>query len=185
MLFVSLSFRDVQPDSLFGKSYKPLTTQPLIYLQYGTLAIEVLDFENTYSNNCMFRFIYYNPKISEQLEMVNGFKKYQLYNGIFLPRYMELMRRHLAKERNNGKVFLWFFTWREYLSSEQERNQFTKRISLLLRDQELNRYLLETNSKIRICLHPQMCASEIECMREAVHGKATFEFVPSDSVDVM
>ena len=185
MLFVSLSFRDVQPDSLFGKSYKPLTTQPLIYLQHGTLAIKVLGYENTYSNNCMFRFIYYNPKISEQLEMVNGFKKYQLYNGIFLPRYMELMRRHLAKERNNGKVFLWFFTWREYLSSEQERNQFTKRISLLLRDQELNRYLLETNSKIRICLHPQMCASEIECMREAVHGKATFEFVPSDSVDVM
>ena len=88
MLFVSLSFRDVQPDSLFGKSYKPLTTQPLIYLQHGTLAIKVLGYENTYSNNCMFRFIYYNPKISEQLEMVNGLKKYQLYNGIFLPRYM-------------------------------------------------------------------------------------------------
>ena len=97
MLFVSLSFRDVQPDSLFGKSYKPLNTQTLIYLAHRILAIKALGYENTYSNNCMFRFIYYNPKISEQLEMVNGFKKYQLYNGIFLPRYMELMRRHLAK----------------------------------------------------------------------------------------
>ncbi len=185
MLFVSLSFRDVQPDQLFGKSYQPVTTQPLVYLQHGTLAIKALGYQNFYSNNCLFRFICYNPLIANKLEEINGFKAYQIYNGLFHPRYMELVRRHNQKEKHPGKVFLWFFTWREYLTSERERKQFIRRISLLLQDEKLNQYLAETNSKFRLCLHAKMSSAEAAQIQETVRNNQYFECVSGDKMDVM
>lgn len=185
MLFVSLSFRDVQPDKLLGKSYQPVTTQPLIYLQHGTLAIKALGYQSFYSNNSMLRFVYYNPQIIDALEEVNGFKKYQMYNGVFPPRYMELMRRYQEQKETKEKIFLWFFTWREYLTSDRERKQFVKRIYLFLQDERLNEYLSKTNSKFRICLHAQMRSEEKNAICHAIEGFTHFELVSGDNVDVM
>lgn len=185
MLFVSLSFRDVQPDRLLGKSYQPVTTQPLVYLQHGTLAIKALGYKNFYSNNCLFRFVCYNPQIGDKLEEVNGFKRYQIYDGMFHPRYMELVHRNSRKEKNPGKAFLWFFTWREYLTSERERKQFVKRISLLLQDEQLNKYLAETNSKLRICLHAKMSPAEVKCIQDTVCNSKYFECISGEKMDVM
>ena len=185
MLFVSLSFRDVQPERLLGKSYQPVTTQPLIYLQHGTCAIKALGYQNFYSNNSMLRFLYYNPQMADIFERENGFKKYQLYDGMFPPRYMELIRRYQGKESRKEKVFLWFFTWREYLTSDRERRQFAKRISLFLQDEELNVYLNNTNSRFRICLHSKMGEEEIAAIRQAIKGAAHFELVSGENMDIM
>ena len=162
MLFVSQSFVDVRPDEICGKSYKPLTTQPLVYLQHGTLAIKQLSYNNYYSNNCLFRFLIYNPNIKEKLQEINGLREYQIYNAMYHPRYMELIRRYKNRVPHTGKRILWFITWREYLGDNLESKRFFYDIKKVATNEKLQTYLGKTGGELRICLHALTNQADIE-----------------------
>ena len=94
MYFVTLSYRDIRPEKFGNKEYNFKIEKPLVYLQHGTIGIKKIGYSgNTYNNN-MFRFIYYNKNIKEDLIEQNDFRKYQLYYGKYLPRYKELVRKN-------------------------------------------------------------------------------------------
>lgn len=185
MYFVTLSFRDIQPDKILMKSFKPLTTKPLIYLQHGTLGIKRLGYGNMYSNNCMFRFVYYNPKITEGLKQYNDFKNYQMYFGIHHPRYMELAKRHLSRKIKTQKSILWFFTWREYFGKNVATKKFLKNIVSVLNDSQLIEYLAKNNSKIRILLHDKFSVEQKNMVSSALAYVNNVEIVSPSEVDVM
>ena len=91
MLYVSLSYKDVEPTRYFIKRGIKV---PVIYLQHGTLAIKKIGYKGDSYNNNMFRFFYYNRYIKDVLKEENGFKDYQLYYAEFHPRYKELVNRY-------------------------------------------------------------------------------------------
>ena len=67
MYFVTLSYKDIRPEQFMGKKYEFQISRPVIYLQHGITAIKKLGYKgNSYWNN-MFRFIYYNKIIKQQI----------------------------------------------------------------------------------------------------------------------
>lgn len=185
MLFVSQSFVDVRPDEICGKSYKPLTTQPLVYLQHGTLAIKQLSYNNYYSNNCLFRFLIYNPNIKEKLQEINGFREYQIYNAMYHPRYMELIRRYKNRVPHTGKRILWFITWREYLGDNLESKRFFYDIKKVATNERLQTYLEKTGGELRIYLHALTNQADIEEIKRHVAGGPFVKIIDPSQVDVM
>ena len=105
LFFVSLSYKDILPDKILGKDLNFLITKPLIYLQHGTLGIKAIGYKGDAYNNNMFRFVYYNKNIKDTFKEKNQFRDYQLYYGIYPPRYIELVKRHLeySKTKKEGK----------------------------------------------------------------------------------
>lgn len=103
----------------------------------------------------MFRFLYYNKNIKPTLMDYNKFKDYQLYYGIYPPRYIELVKRHKAyhAQPHNGKNILWFMTWREYLGDNYMTQMLMHQIKGVLSSQKLADYLDKTNSVFTVCLH--------------------------------
>ena len=170
LLFVSLSFRDVQPDRIAVKSYQPLPSAPLVYLQHGTLAIKSLGYKNYYANNCMFRFVYYNPRIPEKLERMNEFKSYQLFDGKYLPRYCELARRALERKPDDQKRILWFITWREYFGDNNETEIFLRKIKTVLKNKRFSEYCRRKNCSVTVCLHRGFTEEQVAAVRDAVGG---------------
>ena len=94
MYFVSLSYKDITPTKLGFFKTDFFIEKPLIYLQHGTLGIKAIEYKGYGYNNNMFRFLYYNKNIKPTLMDYNKFKDYQLYYGIYPPRYIELVKRH-------------------------------------------------------------------------------------------
>lgn len=185
LLFVSLSYRDVQPDHICGKAYQPMPTQPLIYLQHGTIAMKKLGYTPDYANNSMLRFIYYNPKIKEQLMEVNKFRDYQTYFGIYPPRYMELVRRYKNLPKKQEKSFLWFVTWREYFGNNAATQRFLKNIKRTIQDEKLQQYLKASNSKINICLHRLFKPEQVEIVKSVLKELSNVKLIDAKDIDVM
>ena len=176
MLFVSLSYKDVQPTKGGG----PLNA-PVIYLQHGTLGIKKVEYTGKSYNNHIFRFFIYNEKIIEKYKEENNFKSYQLYYAKYHPRYQELLRRQ-EKEKDENQI-LWFFTWREYFGKNKETDQFLRCVKRTLQNPKLNEYLKKTNTKIKLCMHTLFTKEHKEYLMNAL--KDNIEIVDASKIDVM
>lgn len=185
MLFVTLSFRDVQPKRLLFKSYQPYNTQPLVYLQHGTLAMKQLEYKNYYANNSLFRWICYNPNIPKKLMEVNGFRPYQLYAGEFPPRYMELARRANNMEDHHELRILWFITWREYFGNNWETKRFLLDIEKVLSNQSLRAYMERRNATLKICLHSKFTQEQTKRLVDGITQNSRISLVHPNQIDVM
>ena len=189
ILFVSVSYCDVQPDKILFKSYKPSPTVPLVYLQHGTLAMKKIGYTSTYANNSMIRFMVYNPNIREKLKENNGFKEYQIFDGVSHPRYAELARRTLAymkKHRSDeGKKILWFITWREYLENSDKIHSFIDNILSVLNDSKIKEYVECEGNEMTICLHRFFSKSDAEKIKNSLDGYTHVRFVYAKKVNIM
>lgn len=185
MLFVTLSFRDVQPQRLLFKSYQPYITQPLVYLQHGTLAMKQLGYRNYYANNSLFRWIYYNPNIPQKLMEVNGFRPYQLYAGEFPPRYMELVRRANSIKAHHELRILWFMTWREYFGDNWETKRFLEDLEKVLSNESLLSYMESRNATLKICLHSKFTQEQMKRLEDRITQNGRISLVHPNQIDVM
>lgn len=165
MFFVTLSYRDVRPEKYLNKKFNFTTKKPVIYLQHGTIAMKKLGYtHNTYNNN-LFRFVYYNKNIKEDLIKINKMKEYQLYYGEYLPRYKELIRKNELYNKNSlnkEKQTLWFITWREYFGDNIPTKAFVRDLKYVISNKKLNEYLKKENKKLKIVLHTFFDLKEIE-----------------------
>ena len=185
MYFVTLSYRDIRPEKFRNKEYNFKIEKPLVYLQHGTMGIKKIGYSgNTYNNN-MFRFIYYNKNIKEDLIEQNDFRKYQLYYGKYLPRYKELVRKNNLelKSKTENNQILWFLTWREYKENSLASKIFIKKINYILKNKQLNGYLKKNNIKLRFCIH-QLYKTNAEEFMEDVNTE-NIELVYASDIDLM
>ena len=189
MLFVSGSYCDVQPDKFLFKSYKPLPTAPLVYLQQGMLAMKKTNYTSTYANNSMIRFMIYNPNMREKLIENNGFKEYQIYDGISHPRYAELARRTLIYRKKHkadeGKKLLWFITWREYLEDSDKIHSFIDNILSVLNNPKLKEYIEHERNEMTICIDQFFSETDVEKIKNSLEGYNHVRFVYAKKVNVM
>ena len=186
MFFVSLSYKDVLPDKIFKKSLSFLTTKPIIYLQHGTLGIKALGYRGDAYNNNMFRFIYYNKNIKDTFKERNQFRDYQLYYGIYPPRYIELVKRHqeYSKTPKTGKNILWFPTWREYFGNNTQTENLLAEMKNILGNERLANYLEQTSSTFTVCLHQFFDEGKISYFKENIKTDR-IKLVHANSVDVL
>lgn len=187
MLFVTLSYRDVLPEKTMGISWKLSVTQPLVYLSHGDTAFKRIYYKNNYVDNCLSKFVNYNPCMFEVLQNVNGFKKYQIYNAGAQPRFVELVRR--AKQHcssfNSGKNILWFITWREYFGANEETDAFIQRITSLVQNDRFKEFLNKTRGRFTVCLHPFFSTEQVYKIREAIPNDLKIRLVTTRQVDIM
>ena len=92
MFFVTLSYKDVIPDAIWGYNIKLKIKKPVVYLQHGTLGIKKVGYNGKSYNNNMFRFCIYNKQIKEIFKKENDFKDYQIFYAEYHPRYIELLK---------------------------------------------------------------------------------------------
>lgn len=186
MYFVSLSYKDITPTKLGFFKTDFFIEKPLIYLQHGTLGIKAIEYKGYGYNNNMFRFLYYNKNIKPTLMDYNKFKDYQLYYGIYPPRYIELVKRHKAyhAQPHNGKNILWFMTWREYLGDNYMTQMLMHQIKGVLSSQKLADYLDKTNSVFTVCLHQFFDEEKIEEFKECAKTDR-IKFIHSHKTDVL
>lgn len=186
MFFVSLSYKDILPDKILGKSLNFLITKPLIYLQHGTLGIKAVGYNGDAYNNNMFRFIYYNKNIKDIFKETNNFRDYQLYYGVYPPRYTELVKRHFeyAKTKGEGKKILWFPTWREYFGDNYKTEILLLQMKKVLGNDELAEYLDKTSSTFTVCLHQFFDEEKIAYLKENVKTDK-IKLIHAKNVDVL
>lgn len=186
MFFVSLSYKDILPDKLLWKNLSFLITKPLIYLQHGTLGIKAIGYKGDAYNNNMFRFVYYNKNIKETFKEKNGFRDYQLYYGIYPPRYIELVKRHLeySKSKTESKNILWFPTWREYFGRNYKTEILLMQMKKIISNKHLAKYLEETSSVFTLCLHQFFDEDKISFLKENVKTDR-IKLVHANNVDVL
>lgn len=190
LLIVTLSYRDVVPN--YRKSPEAMLTEvPVIYLQHGTSGMKKLGYdEHTYNNN-LLRFVTYNRNIQPTLKRENGFQDYQMFYGVFHPRYQELVRRsgifnkatHSSRSTERQKTILWFVTWREYATESVENACLTNDISAVVTDPRLLPWLKETNTVLRIALHRQADPVLIRALRENANERVIV--LDASSTDIM
>ena len=189
MLFVTLSFVDVKPKTLFKiKLARKGLSAPLIYLQHGTLGIKKIGYKgNSYWNN-MFRFVYYNPDIKNVLMEENEFEDYQLMYGVYHPRYQELLKKNdYYKEINKNrkhKYILWFITWREYFGDNNETKRFLNQLEQTINNYKLNKFLKEKKYRLKICLHQFFDKEKIDMLTKHL-DRTSIEIVSPKDIDVM
>ena len=133
----------------------------------------------------MFRFLIYNPNIKEKLQEINGLREYQIYNAMYHPRYMELIRRYKNRVPHTGKRILWFITWREYLGDNLESKRFFYDIKKVATNEKLQTYLEKTGGELRICLHALTNQADIEEIKRHVAGAPFVKIIDPSQVDVM
>ena len=121
-------------------------------------------------NNNMFRFIYYNKEIKETFKKTNDFRDYQLYYGIYPPRYVELVKRNLvySKEKREGKRILWFPTWRDYLGDNPQTEKLLMTMKEIISNKILADYLEKTSSIFTVCLHQFFDADKIAFLKKNI-----------------
>ena len=187
MYWVTLSFKDITPTSLFGYSVDFNIDKPLIYLQHGTLAMKQINYSGWSFNNNFFRFFYYNKDIKETFMECNDFKEYQMYYAKYMPRYKELVKRHLkyqSEKKKEGKKYLWFLTWREYFGDNYMTKIFLHQMKHLLTSEKLTKHLEETNSTFTVCLHQFFDEDKISEIKEGITTDRIV-FKHSNKVDVL
>lgn len=187
--FVTLSFRDVLPECVkfmgFVKSFHPQQRCSLVYLQHGTLGIKALGYGPTYANGTMLRFLHYNPHIAEKLVSVNKFRPYQLFYGIYHPRYQELLRRAEVSPARSGRRILWFLTWREYMGKNILTYKFFSKMRKVLEMKEVREWLEVTDGTLTICLHQQCstkCAQYLDGVKAACTPRMEIKFASQINV---
>ena len=155
MFFVTLSYRDVRPERIGWKKLNFHTMSSVVYLQHGTLGIKKIGYHAHSYNNNLFRFIYYNPLIKDDVIRENGFREYQLHYGQFPPRYKELVRRSRAGQArgDSDRQILWFLTWREYLGNNFQTEMLMRNVRKVVTDRRLTDYLEANGIRLRLCLH--------------------------------
>lgn len=184
MWFVTLSYKDVAPTSFLGKETNFRINKPVVYLQHGTLGMKKVGYKGNGYNNNMYKFVYYNRSIAEQMIEKNDMREYQLYYGEAHPRYKEMFRLAEIHKPKEGKTILWFLTWREYLAKGTNKLQFLYGIKKIINSPELKQYLEETGSNLRICTHMffgEDIANEVADLSVA----RNVEIVLQNEVDVM
>lgn len=181
MFFVTLSYRDVRPEKLAWKKLNFPTTTPIIYLQHGTLAIKKIGYNGKSYNNNLFRFLYYNPHIKENIINQNNFKDYQLYYGEYPPRYIELVKR--AEKPHEKKKILWFLTWREYLGKNHSTKILLRIIHRVLTDPLLIHYLNENDYELNVCCHSFFKDTLSEITEEL--NSPNIYFTHASKIDIM
>lgn len=186
MFFVSLSYKDILPDKLLWKNLNFLITKPLIYLQHGTLGIKAIGYKGDAYNNNMFRFIYYNKDIKDTFKKKNQFRDYQLYYGIYPPRYMELVKRQqeYSKAKTDEKNILWFPTWREYFGKNYKTEILLMQMKKVLGNEQLAEYLEKSSSVFTVCLHQFFDEDKISYFKESIKTDR-IKFVHAKNVDVL
>ncbi len=155
LFFVTLSYKDIRPESICGKTIDLSTEKPIIYLQHGTTAIKVLGYTGSSYNNNFFKLVYYNKLLPSMVEEENNFKPYQMYYGEYHPRYIEMIRRFQAfqKKKPKKKKILWFLTWRDYMGDNLPTKILLKKVRSVVTDPKLAEYLDKTNTDLVLCLH--------------------------------
>ncbi len=186
LFFVSLSYKDILPDKILGKNLNFLITKPLIYLQHGTLGIKSIGYQGDAYNNNMFRFIYYNKNIKDTFKEKNNFRDYQLYYGIYPPRYMELVKKHkeYSEAKTEGKNILWFPTWRDYFGKNYQTEILLMQMKKILGNQALADYLENTSSTFTVCLHQFFDEDKIAYLKEDVDTDR-IKFVHAKNTNVL
>ncbi|MBQ8766510.1 MAG: CDP-glycerol glycerophosphotransferase family protein [Clostridia bacterium] len=186
MFFVSLSYKDILPDKLLWKNLNYLITKPLIYLQHGTLGIKAIGYKGDAYNNNMFRFVYYNKDIKDTFKEKNQFRDYQLYYGIYPPRYKELVKRHkeYSKSKDDGKSILWFPTWREYFGKNYKTEILLMQMKKVLSNERLAEYLDKTSSVLTVCLHQFFDEDKIAYFKENIKTNK-IKLVHAKNIDVL
>lgn len=183
MYFVVLSYRDIRPERLMGKSIGPAIQKPLVYLQHGPTAMKVLGYDGHSFHNNLFRFIYYNPSIPQSIIEKNGFRPYQLYYGEQQPRYVELIRRFRESSPDKKRI-LWFMTWREYLGDNPETELLIKNVRDVLSDNSLKEYLERTDTELRLCVHSFFDKERMEQLK-GEKASPHIKIMHSSRIDVM
>lgn len=150
MFYVTLSYRDIVPDR-YKKHYN---LQPLIYLQHGVTAMKKLEYKGDSYANSIFRFLTCSLVERKLLTEWNNFSDYQIQYTPAFPRYKELVKRWIDGERNTKKhQILWFLTWREYLGGAVSQSQLLEKITEIIDDVDIQEYLRQQKSTIKIVLH--------------------------------
>ena len=185
MYFVCLGFSDVRPRKLWGLSYNPMPTAPVVHLKHGTLGIKRVDNDDKYANNCLVRYMYYNPFIREQLMTDNKLKDYQLWYGMYPPRYMELARRSRISKPHEGIRLLWFPTWREYFGNNHATNELLDDMNRVAHDPDLLAYLRQNNGKLTICLHQKFKKKGFKKVSELFTKDPNVDLLFPDQMDLM
>lgn len=184
MSFVTLSYKDILPEKLLNINFKFVIKKPIIYLQHGTTAIKKLGYTgNSYYNN-LFRFVYYNPLIKEQLIKENEMRDYQLYFGEYFPRYKELVRVHDEKNNKQRKKILFFITWREYFGENFETKRFINQLHKVFKNKELLDYVSKSNTEIVLCLHSFFDEEKTNDIRESLKN-TNIKIVHPKDIDVL
>lgn len=172
MYFVSLSYKDILPEKLFGKKIKLIIKRPLIYLQHGTTAIKRLGYKgNTYYNN-LYKFIYYNKDMYKKFMEINKFNDYQLYYGEFHPRYKKTVQYHLEKlkEKSDKKKILFFITWREYFGDNFATKRFINKLNQVFENKEFINYIEKNGIEVELCMHQFYDEEKISVIKESIKG---------------
>lgn len=183
MMFVTLSYRDTQPEKILGKDIKLQNRKPIVYLQHGTLAIKSIGYKGDSYNNNLYKFVYYNKNIKSGLVEKNKMKPYQLYYGEYLPRYKELCRLNEEKQCDEKSIF-WFITWREYLDNEFKRRKFVNNIKSVIKDDKLQKYLEKHEMKLKICTH-MFLVDEVEKLLDGLGICKNIEIISQKNTDIM
>ncbi len=188
MFFVTLSYKDVQPEEYIRHKFNFKINKPVIYLQHGTTAIKQLGYTyNSYNNN-MFRFVYYNKNIKDDLIEKNKFNEYQLYYGEYHPRYKEMLLKKEKFDKENKhkqKEFLWFLTWREYFGDNISTKVFLRKIKSIVKNEELLEYLIKHNIKLNIVLHTFFKMEEVKQLIKDMQDNENINFTYQSEIDVM
>ena len=186
MCFVTLSYKDVQPNRIFFKKINLPIVSPIVYLQHGTLGMKKIGYNGKSYNNNMFRFIYYNKNIKNILLEENNFKQYQLKYSQYHPRYKELVLKNdkYHKENAGKKSILWFITWREYFGDNKETEKFIEKIKNTINNYKMIKLLKDENYNLKICLHQFFDKEKIEYMTNKLKYD-NIQIVTPDNVDVM
>ena len=178
MLFVTLSFKDIQP----SKGGGALNT-PVIYLQHGTLAIKKIGYTGNSYNNHIFRFFIYNESILEQFRNENDFRDYQLYYAKYHPRYQELIRKQKNYKEKQNQIF-WFITWREYFGKNQGTDQFLRNIKRTIENKSLVGYLEKENLTLKLCMHTLFTQKDKDYLKQNLKN-VNIEIIDASKVDIM
>ena len=182
MFFVTLSYKDITPNKLYFKEIKYTMKTPVVYLRHGTTGMKRTYYEGTSYWNNLFRFLAYNPNEPDYLVKYNNFRRYQIYQAKFHPRYGEFVRRD--EYFANKKQILWFLTWREYFESNFETKFFISNIKNVLKSSQLKQYLKENNLVLKLCVHQFFDRKNFAEIYK-LSKKGLIEIVHSKDVDVM
>lgn len=171
-LFVTLSFRDVVPSNVELSD----NTKPLIYLQHGILGIKRIGYKPQDYNGNLFRFLYYNKKLRNDL-IKNNFEEYQLEHVEVPFRFQELIKQSENIVEEKGRCFV-FITWRDY-----ENNENTKLAHTIVNDiKELSKK--NKAFRFRIMFHEQFKVNQ-SSFEKTLDDSEKIEIISISEHDIM
>lgn len=200
--FLTLSFGDVEPDEVGGRSTRRV---PITHLQHGTIGVKRVGYHGDYYRGMLDTFCIYSAEERELLETHNGFRPEQLYEAPAQPRYAELLRRQSERRATPGSV-LWFLTWRDYLHHDssldpdafaQAEDRFAHHIIDALTHPKTLALVPDEFTRVTVALHQYFDPSFVQRLRDrfrtlifekdhpAKHLRGRVQFFHGAEVDLM